>query len=735
MKLGAWILTAMTLLGAMGQTAATTPPGPQEDGLTPLTRAWVDPAFGSDPAPSASQVNNPSTPYKTIQRAIDDVHLSLRAQYLPPSNTNVRGLVYCLPGLYGPHTQTTPSSGDTFPITMRDRVSLQGLGADTCIIRGVTASSTTPQRPIFWPDPSLCPTPPGLCAHPEKQVLIDFRDSGEFNFSFPPPPNSMLPPWAGEGDYSESIDGFTFQGGDVQVLFQTYYQSTSFAEPLSGKITNCVFDMRHDWTAYVQGSSGAVTEQVHGPYFGVMMSKAYMGPLHVTQGSPGYYDQTVLVANNTFVLAEWNFGGTWTNSRDSAVGIIDVTDRGCTPGPASCANAIGVDPNTTLRGVGNPGIMNNIFRTWPNDQQPAIGMAMLGIDAQDTLLIIGSASGQDTNTNAFAPGRVGASHQNFSSVPRFSYAVGAVVSGGFTGTLYNDNAADTTPVPLPGPKVALWTGKMPVPTGEIEPGFVGEFGKFIFSQVNTTSRDWRLMPSSPLQDAGLFDKATGVNAFANGTSFSEPSDSELRSFDWDGEGYGNSRVAGPAIDIGADEVHLMIMTWAYAPDSRSFSSTGFLNPSAVSAGDRRVMILPSPIGLNAQSLTVHGTYSIPALPVPLPGWVQPPGTLTPAMFVPASGVLREYRMQYISFLNNQNPPPPTPWTILPNSTPYPLQKFTLFPCWVNSSLNTFEFYVTAADDPEGATGIVGPNTYFNSQAVITWDVAPDWWSNLQFEYR
>jgi hypothetical protein len=730
MKLGTWVLAVMALFGIIGRAAATTVRLAQDDGLTPLTRAWVDPAHGSDSGPSGGQVNNPNFPYKTIQKAIDDVQLSLRAQYSSPNNTNVRGLVYCLPGLYGPHTQTTPSSGDTFPIYMRDRVNLQGLGSDTCIIRG-DSTATPPQVPIFWPDPSLCPPPPapGLCAHDPRQVLIDFRDSGQFNVSFPPPPSTPMPPWAGEGDYSESIDGFTFQGGDVQVLFQTYYQNTTFAEPLSGKLTNCIFDMRHDWTAYVQGSGGAVTEQVHGPYFGVMMSKAYMG-----QQNNGYFDQTVLVANNTFVLAEWNFGGTWTNSRDSAVGIIDVTDVGCANAPFSCQNAIGVDPNPSLRGVGNPGIMNNIFRTWPNDQQPGIGMAMLGIDAQDTLLIIGSGSGQDTN--AFAPGRVGTSNQPFSSVPRFSYTVGTVMSGGFLiGTLVNDNAADTALVPLPAPKVTLWTGTSPVPAGEIEPGFVGEFGKVIFGQVNTTSRDWRLMPSSPLQDAGLFDKATGVNAFANGTSFSEPSDSELRSFDWDGEGYGNSRVAGPAIDIGADEVHLMVMTWAYAPDSRSFSSTGFLNPSAVSAGDRRVMILPSPIGLNAQSLTVHGAYSIPTLPVPLPGWVQPPATLTPATFVPLAGVLREYRMQYISFLNNQNPPPPTPWTILPNSTPYPLQKFTQFQNWVNISLNKFDFYVTSADDPEGATGIVGPNTYFNTQAVITWDAAPDWWSNLQFEYR
>jgi hypothetical protein len=280
MKSRIGVLTAMALLGTLARAATVSPV--QEDGAIPgLTRAWVDPAYGSDSGPSG--VNNRSFPYKTIQKAIDDVHLSLRAQYSSPDNTNVRGLVYCLPGLYGPHTQT-PSSGDTLPILMRDRVSLQGQGADTCIIRGVQGG---PVKLIFWPDPGICQAG-NFCTHQPRQILIDFRESGEFTNIFPPPPNSATPPWYGdadgEGDYAESIDGFTFQGGDVQVLFQTTWDSLTYAEPLSGKITNCVFDMRHNWTAYVQGSGGPVPVQVDGPYFGVMMSKAYIG-------AGGYFDQ------------------------------------------------------------------------------------------------------------------------------------------------------------------------------------------------------------------------------------------------------------------------------------------------------------------------------------------------------------------------------------------------------------------------------------------------------------
>jgi hypothetical protein len=142
-----------------------------------------------------------------------------------------------------------------------------------------------------------------------------------------------------------------------------------------------------------------------------------------------------------------------------------------------------------------------------------------------------------------------------------------------------------------------------------------------------------------------------------------------------------------------------------------------------------------------QSFTFHGACAVPgSVPPPtLPGWVQPPGTLSPAMYVPAAGVLREYRMQYISFNDlAQDPPPPTPWVAkLPPVTPPELEliPFTKWQSWVNSSLNKFDFFLTGVLDPEGAQVIVGPNVYFNTQAELLWTSGLNWWSNVQVEYR
>ncbi|HVS11341.1 MAG TPA: hypothetical protein VMS76_15835, partial [Planctomycetota bacterium] len=119
-----------------------------------------------------------------------------------------------------------------------------------------------------------------------------------------------------------------------------------------------------------------------------------------------------------------------------------------------------------------------------------------------------------------------------------------------------------------------------------------------------------------------------------------------------------------------------------------------------------------------------------------------PGTLSPALFVPQAGVLREYRMQYISFNDlAQDPPPPTPWIAkLPPVTPPEIElnnSFSQWPSWVlpQGSTQGFDFYLTGVLDPEVAQGIVGPNVYFNTQADLLWTSGLNWWTNVQVEYR
>jgi hypothetical protein len=93
-------------------------------------------------------------------------------------------------------------------------------------------------------------------------------------------------------------------------------------------------------------------------------------------------------------------------------------------------------------------------------------------------------------------------------------------------------------------------------------------------------------------------------------------------------------------------------------------------------------------------------------------------------------------MQYISFLNSQNPPPPTPWFAANNPTPPASQLISAGPLYqpiVPGQM--FTFYLTGFSDPETAPPIVGPNTYFNTQTIFSWLSAPEWWSNVQMDYR
>jgi hypothetical protein len=359
--------------------------GPRAEAQTcRVATIWVDPAWGHDDPLAASDdyINDPATPCRTLQFAIDHMNAYLRKSWGTTNTTE--GLVYAMPGLYGPHGPF--SSGDTFPIWMQDRVHVQGVGARECVIRGGGSDTFG----TFWPQPSLPPFGPQT---QEKEVLIAFRDSSEFsamrgpNGVFQPPQvPEDLAPWVATGETAELIDGFTFQGGDVQVYVAPPYQNgDDFLNgyPLAARITNCVFDMRHQWVASEQVDENLPlsTYTVSGPTFGVLMAKPHHDGSHSNSHpaqTPGYFDQEVLIASNTFVMAEWRSGSGWIHTaRSDAVAILDVVD----PNPLNGFP----DANLQLRGLGNPNIINNLIRTWPGNQPSNTGhMAMLGIERADT---------------------------------------------------------------------------------------------------------------------------------------------------------------------------------------------------------------------------------------------------------------------------------------------------------------------------------------------------------------
>ncbi|MEM7205063.1 MAG: hypothetical protein AAF628_32715 [Planctomycetota bacterium] len=338
------LLAACCLLPAQ---TITVNPGPQVPAFVPaqpaptacanLSRAWVEPSTGND---FTAVVGSRASPFQTLQAAINAV--AGVVDNLAATNPGAMGIVYALPGVYGP--TGLQSSTDALPIRMRNRVHVQGAGARRCILRGTGVDNGT----TFWPSEEECGTPDVAA-----EILVDFyfaANPGSFPF-----------------DTEEMLDGFTFQGGDVQVLVNS-------EAPVLGRISNCLFDMRH----------GALPGHgtVAGPFFGIQMVHVYELDL------PGYHDHPVNILNNTFVLGD-HLGPL---SRPDAVAIIDVNDPACW--------ALEPDPDPELRGVGNPSVQNNLVRSLPS--QPVV--ELMGLDGADTRAATGTFIG---NTNAFHRLKVG----------------------------------------------------------------------------------------------------------------------------------------------------------------------------------------------------------------------------------------------------------------------------------------------------------------------------------------
>jgi len=294
--------------------------------------------------------------------------------------------------------------------------------------------------------------------------------------------------------HEESIQRFTFQGGEVQVYAESKTQN------VSGTVANCVFDMidMHD-------------ALVGGPAFGILMVQRYIGP------PQGYFDVEINVLNNTFVQTLIHGSGSTVTVYSAVldnVAIANTTDPRC--------GLPGADPNPILRGIGSPNIQNNLIRC--NTLLGLPRAATIGIDSTDTAAVV---QGGVINTNVFDPA-----------------LAGSMSAGG----AFCVNAGASTPVAARNPNPG---------GGGLDPAFVGEYLSLTLAAPLLRSRDWRLLPGSPCAGAGIPPTSSGSLTAQNGTAYREPILLPHSAFLFDGEGYGNLRIQG-GVDAGFDQVDAFI---------------------------------------------------------------------------------------------------------------------------------------------------------------------------------
>ncbi len=553
-----------------------------------IVTAFVDANQGSNPPPIATALRahlNAGLSFRTIQMAIDACQLGVIDVYNDssiPNHLNARGVVLCMPGTYGP-TGVQAGPKDDLPIVIRDRVSLRGHGARRVILRGESPDATP--RTVFWPNASTCGT------YSDREVLVDFA----FEWTDQQYESS---PW---GDNSEEfVDSLTFQGGDVQVYFDDEGDRL-------GRVSNCLFDMRHDPTG------------VPGPYFGIEIVHGY----DPNFPPPGYFFHPVNILNNTFILGEvCPAGVSALLARPEAVAIIDVTDPKCL--------SASPDPITTLRGIGKPSIQNNLIRDLPSQTTQRV---LLGVDGSDTTTAIGTSPG---TTNSFRDSRIGGTNNTFYSV-----------------------------LLSPAPVAAVDLDSLPN-----DPPFVGE-ALASSLPLFPSYRDWRLLPGSivgslpriPQEDEGsgpVFSSGTVRLVATNGTTYTEPFCNQLSSFYNDGESYGNPRSIGE-VDIGFDECHMMVMagTWANLSNSHNLPDLS-IDPNLGTGAARRMILFSRQLA--GGQVTINGT-KVAYSPAP---WGHQPGTKFPPS---TDGSLPAfYQKKYISFSNNPTSNPAMPWTGVIGST-------------------------------------------------------------------
>ncbi len=319
---------------------------------------------------------------------------------------------------------------------------------------------------------------------------------------------------------------------------------------------NCIFDMLPD-------------EDTLGPEFGVLMVETW--DLSIA----GYHPFDASFLNNTFIQ------GAFFSESDVVEGVagnIDGVALASVNNPI-CESQFG-DPNPVLRQVYPLNIQNNLFRSIPG----APRTAMIGISEDDTTVGIGVPMGP---SNAFVRGAAG----------------GTNITGTFS---------------------SLPLGANPVPAVDVagsDPAFVGECAQALLGSFGITfgdRRDWRLLPKSPMRDRGSTPIDTGILESVSRVAYQDYYN-ELRprsAFDWDGEHYGNRRVAGGRVDIGADEANEFHLV-ARANDSLAPLFTWF---------ECGLVDRPSRVRLR-YNFTVPTTTA----------WSSPPGSRIPPLLTLAPG--------------------------------------------------------------------------------------------------
>lgn len=693
------------------------------------THVWVHPVDGKDPniAEEKDWIGDPDFKFKTLQSAIDVMLRHLIDDYDPVTNPEEHGIVYALPGLYGPHG--AGSSGDVLPIFMRDRVHVVGLGARRCVIRGVG----TLNKEVYWPlSASGQVGGGGIPLLVEALVAFEFANSS----AGAPPTIPVAPPWYNHSvpgaspDVAEVLEGFTFEGGDVQVLVN---QSASAPFENRHRISNCVFDMRHAWRLDPKEPTGPV---VAGPYMGICMQKK--ATFYFAGQVVGYVDQKVLIAHNTFVFGRWGSflqePNDWIElSRPEAVGIIDV-------GNPNCSTGVGADPDDRVRGVANLCVVGNVFRTAPS--VAAIKpYAMIGVAQNDTRVFV---NGSPVQTNAFAPSRVGSTNGFFYSLP-VNCVIVETVAANSENDLWNCQVSAAGPcntlnpgcpaATIPAPAVSIWDGVTGV---GVDPAFVGEY---LTTDSSTTGvargyRDWRILPGSPLENMAISPGAEYVTE-AN-IAFSISANRELNLFAWwDGEHWGNPRIVDGAPDIGFDERHLLIMAGSWSNDSSSHNQPGYVHPNLIVNGAVRQIILPNSAGgvslLTAGSqLRIYVRGETPVGPPSTgPAWINPPSSLAnpPSL----ASLPLYYRTKFIAFDNNVPAGVPQGWTTSLTS-PSAAGSYAPLNSVTNQQLAFRRIQLVDDECPAGGGGC--SHIYFELQGVVYVDPLNVLLrSNLQAEYR
>jgi hypothetical protein len=594
------------------------------------------------------------------------------------------------------------------------------------VVRGIGVPGPL-MTTLFWPETSQC-----LSAN--KEALLEFTYAHPYSpYPYLSAPNAVLAAWFDSlPDVRERLEGFTFQGGDAQVVFRTGLNLGSGVRewPLSGCIANCLFDMRHNWTANDQGGSGPYT--VTGPWFGVMAIKSFHGDpvaahppvVPPCAGTTGYFDQEVVLQNNTFVLGRASSPENWYElSRNDAVAVIDVTDPGCTG--TSCTF---VDPNKARRGLGSNALINNLFRIPKYQGTSDRRMAMLGIDVEDVR--VQCDPGITTaycDFNGYHPSRVGSTNVTFTSTP-----VDRVVTGQSPlGPLYNCFGNPCVPNTLPSdPILRVWNGAANPNPMEYDAAFVGEYLHMALNLPDV--RDWRLLPDSPAIDLGHYADQL---IFENGVVYEDSTCPEITTFDWDGESYGNRRIINGSPDLGFDEFHMLVMTGTYANDSFCHNKndmgatpvSGHLHPS-VGDSTRDVRIVLADDSFATFTIEIYKTFSTPTIQPPgLMAWTKPPRTLATPLDDPAVAD-PDFRTKYIAFTQlmrsgalvarpPQQPAGPT--------TQNPIICATLFDAGYNGIFDS------------ECSGATCSNSYFNTQPRVLLGPNPGdrRYGNLQFEYR